>query len=257
MTTTNKFVFVFVFAQRVPIPERCGGRVELSWNLGNGRIPCSGTNVEWNNTSADKDPAIFGYLGCNSICTLGHLLSSCPKALDRYSFRHDSVLSHLLTTIMSNKKEEVTVYADLAGWRINGGTIPPDLVLTEQKPDLVIIDRSTIPTKVVLLELTVPWDSSENFKAAYERKTARYERLAGDLREKGYNTANLPLEIGCRGVLNARNSVVLETLCNLIRIPGRQKLKGALGRIALLGSYRIWLARNSQDWSGGDLIKAT
>ena len=46
MTTTNKFVIVFVFAQRVPISERCGGRVELSWNLGNGRIPCSGTNVE-------------------------------------------------------------------------------------------------------------------------------------------------------------------------------------------------------------------
>ena len=62
MTTANKFVFVFVFAQRVPISERCGGRVELSWNLGNGRIPCSGTNVEWNNTSADKDSTTFGYL---------------------------------------------------------------------------------------------------------------------------------------------------------------------------------------------------
>ena len=34
-------------------------------------------------------------------------------------------------------------------------------------------------------------------------------------------------------------------------------IKGALGRIALLGSYRIWLARNSQDWTGGDLIRAT
>ena len=62
MTTTNKFVFVFVFAQRVPISERCGGRVELSWNLGNGRIPCSGTTSPWNNTSADKDPTTFGYL---------------------------------------------------------------------------------------------------------------------------------------------------------------------------------------------------
>ena len=195
--------------------------------------------------------------GCNSICTLGHLLSSCPKALDRYSFRHDSVLSHLMTTIMSNKKEEVTVYADLAGWRINGGTIPPDLVLTDQKPDLVIIDRSDLPTKVILLELTVPWDSSENFKAAYERKTARYERLAGDLREMGYKASNIPFEIGCRGTLNARNSVVLETLCNILRIPGWQKLKGALGRIALLGSYRIWLARHSQDWTGGELIRVT
>ena len=110
---------------------------------------------------------------------------------------------------------------------------------------------------MVLLELTVPWDSSDNFKAAYERKLTRYERLAGDLREKGFYTINLPLEIGCRGVLNARNSVVLETLCNILRIPARQKLRGALVRIALLGSYRIWLARHSPEWSGGSLIKVT
>ena len=110
---------------------------------------------------------------------------------------------------------------------------------------------------MVLLELTVPWDSSDNFKAAYERKLTRYERLAGDLREKDFYTINLPLEIGCRGVLNARNSVVLETLCNILRIPARQKLRGALGRIALLGSYRIWLARHSPEWSGGSLIKMT
>ena len=86
----------------------------------------------------------------------------------------------------------MTCYADLNGWRTNGGTIPPDLVLTEQKPDLVIIDRSVLPAKVVLLELTVPWDSSDNFKAAYERKLTRYERLAGDLREKGFYTINSP-----------------------------------------------------------------
>ena len=64
-----------------------------------------------------------------------------------------------------------------------------------------------LPAKVVLLELTVPWDSSDNFKAAYERKLTRYERLAGDLRQTGFYTINL--EIGCRGVLNPRNSVVL------------------------------------------------
>ena len=195
--------------------------------------------------------------GCNAISTLGHLLSCCPKALDRFKFRHDSVLSHLLTTIMKHKKEEVTVYADLNGWRVNGGTLPPDMVLTEQIPDLVIIDKSETPTKVMLVELTVPWDSSNSFQAALERKTARYERLAGDLREGGYNTLNLPLEIGCRGVINARNSLVMETICNIIKIPSKQKLKGALGRIALQGSYRIWLARRSQEWSGGELIRVT
>ena len=130
------------------------------------------------------------------------------------------------------------------------------MVLTEQIPDLVIIDRSTEPTTVILLELTVPWDSSTSFQAALDRKTARYERLAEDLRGKGYTTLNLPLEVGCRGVINARNHLVLETLCNLIKIRANKKLIGSLGRIALLGSYRIWLARRSQEWNGGEMIRA-
>ena len=193
--------------------------------------------------------------GCSATSTLGHLLSSCAKALDKFKFRHDSVLNHLLQTIMKSKNDQMTVYADLNGWRVNGGTMPPDLVLTEQIPDLVIIDRSDTPAKVVLIELTVPWDSANSFKAAEERKTARYERLAGDLRDKGLTTFNLPLEIGCRGVINKRNHLVLETICNLVKIRGRKKLSASLGRIALLGSYRIWLARHSQQWTGGELIK--
>ena len=176
-------------------------------------------------------------------------------ALDRFKFRHDSVLNHLLETIIKNKSDQVTVFADLNGWRTNGGTVPQDMVLTEQIPDLVIIDESVTPTKVVLLELTVPWDSSNSFKAALDRKTARYERLCEDLRDKGFNTMNLPFEVGCRGVINARNHLVLEDICNLVRIRARKKLIGSLGRIALLGSYRIWLARYSQEWSGGELIR--
>lgn len=179
--------------------------------------------------------------GCDSFCTLGHMLSACSKSLDRFKFRHDSVLNHLFTTINKNKKEEVTTFADLNGWRVNGGTIPPDLVPTEQIPDLVIIDRTEVPTKVVLLELTVPWDSASSFKAALDRKTARYERLALDLVERGCVVSNMPLEIGCRGVIDKRNSLVLETICNMFGIRAHQRLKGALGRISLLGSFRIYI----------------
>ena len=100
--------------------------------------------------------------GCSSVNTLGHMLSACNKSLDRFSFRHDSVLTHLLKTINANKKEGVTTFADLNGWRVNGGTVPPELTLTNQIPDLVIIDRSVTPAKVVLLELTVPWDAATN-----------------------------------------------------------------------------------------------
>ena len=85
--------------------------------------------------------------GCSATSTLGHLLSSCAKALDKFKFRHDSVLNHLLHTIMKSENDQVMVYADLNGCRVNGGTIPPDLVLREQIPDPVIIDRSLTPPR--------------------------------------------------------------------------------------------------------------
>ena len=194
-------------------------------------------------------------VGCNATCTLGHLLSGCAKSLDRFTFRHDSVLSHLLDVINKRKKEGVKVFADLNGWRTNGGTLPQDIVLTDQKPDLVLIDESVKPRRILLVELTVPWDKANNFQAALERKTARYERLTEDLVQAGYDARNLPLEIGCRGVINLRNAAALEYICNQVGIKAIKKLKGALGRIALIGSYRIWFARNSREWNGGELIK--
>ena len=112
------------------------------------------------------------------------------------------------------------------------------------------------PGRVILLELTVPWDSSTCFQAALDRKTARYERLAGDIEEQGLTVMNLPLEVGCRGVINARNCGILAVLCSTIGIRGLKQLKTALGKIALVGSYRIWLARRSQEWSPGELVRA-
>ena len=161
----------------------------------------------------------------------------------------------MLDNIMKYKKNEVAVFADLNGWRVNGGTVPPDLVLTGQVPDLVIVDRSTKPIKVMLVELTVPWDAASSFKEVCDRKTLRYRRLEEDLRLEGYSPYNLPLEIGCRGVVNTRNMGVLATICSLVGIRSMKRLRANLGRIALLGSYRIWLARRSQDWTPGELIR--
>ena len=81
---------------------------------------------------------------CNATCNLGHLLSGCPKSLDRYTFRHDSVLAHLLDTIIKRKKEGVEVFADLNGWRVNGGTVPHEMAPTEQRPNLLCIKMQKV-----------------------------------------------------------------------------------------------------------------
>ena len=88
--------------------------------------------------------------------------------------------TYLVRSIVASKAGTMSVYADLEGCKINGGTVPGDLVATGQVPDIVLLDRSQ--KKIVLLELTCPFDSSaSSFKSAFDRKTERYVRLALDL----------------------------------------------------------------------------
>ena len=78
--------------------------------------------------------------------TLGHILNNCPRMLDRYEWRHNGVVAFLYKTLMDNKSDGVTIYADVEGAKINGGTIPSEMVVTIQRPDLVIIDTNRSPT---------------------------------------------------------------------------------------------------------------
>ena len=99
------------------------------------------------------------------------------------------------------------------------------------------------------------WDSESSFRAANERKLERYSRLAEDLREAGFTTTVMPLELGCRGVLDRSNAANLEVLLNQLGIRSFKKVRSELGKLALLGSYRIWLARQSAIWTPGPLLR--
>ena len=71
------------------------------------------------------------------------------------TWRHNSVLYHALKIIKSQLTIETEVYADLEGWKIIGGTIPADILVScgkGSKPDMVLIDRNR--KKIALLKLT-------------------------------------------------------------------------------------------------------
>ena len=95
---------------------------------------------------------------------------------------------------------------------MNGVTIPPDVAMTAQKPDLVIVNRKS--KEVKLVELTVPWDTMTNMTAAQTRKTERYSELTTTIAGNGFRCYNIPLEIGTRGVVNNRNRAVITQLCH-------------------------------------------
>ena len=64
-----------------------------------------------------------------------------------------------------------------------------------------------------------------------------------------------PLEIGTRGVINQRNKQVLNHLCMVMQIKRIKNVVSTCSKLALLGSYTLWNARYSTDWSSGGYLK--
>ena len=50
------------------------------------------------------------------------------------------------------------MYIDIQGHKINGGTLPPDIVVTSNRPDIVLVDRDN--KEILLAELTCPFETN-------------------------------------------------------------------------------------------------
>ena len=108
------------------------------------------------------------------------------------------MVAYLYKILMENKPDGVLVYADIEGAKVNGGTIPPDMVVTIQRPYLVIIDKNHIPTSVFLVELTIPF--TRNIEASNARKTTRYDFLSTDIEAAGYTLGRVMNDV-CASLL--------------------------------------------------------
>ena len=67
----------------------------------------------------------------------------------------------------------IKVYADLEGYKVAGGTIPPHILTTSSRPDLVVSNAEK--KELHVYELTCPFDAKENIAAARKRKLKRYQ----------------------------------------------------------------------------------
>ncbi len=70
----------------------------------------------------------------------------------------------------------------------------PEAVLsTTLRPDIIM--WSPEGKKIILVELTVPWE--EGCEEAAERKKAKYQQLVQDCQDKGWTTWLMTVEVGC------------------------------------------------------------
>ena len=98
-------------------------------------------------------------------------------------------------------QDDFKIYADLPGHTVTGGTLPPNIVPTAQRPDIIIINNTK--KAVHIIELTSPFEN--NIQKAHDLKMSRYENLQSDIAQEGYKCYLNCIEIGSRGLVTADN----------------------------------------------------
>ena len=110
------------------------GTLKFLLNASIDTLPTAANLKRWKKSSSDLCKL------CKQRQTTNHVLSACPVALDqkRYTWRHDSVISYIVNIV----DPKFTVFSDIPGHNApGGGSIPPELCVTVQKPDIVILNK--------------------------------------------------------------------------------------------------------------------
>ena len=189
--------------------------------------------------------------------TLMHILNMCETFLgenERLTWRHDSVLNSITLALKECKPDHIQVYADLDGHKVNGSTLPPNIMVTSSRPDLVLVDSSTQPHTVYLFELTICFEKPGNMEAANQRKYDRYTALCSDIQDAGFTCKNIPFEVGSRGHLTLENRSRLSIMHKLCKPKSNfTTFWKKVSKTSLVCSYSIYLSRN-EPWTGAPLL---
>jgi hypothetical protein len=194
--------------------------------------------------------------------TLFHVLSHCKHTLSqgRLTWRHDSVLNHIGGCLKSALvgKSTIELYCNLDGLQApGGGSVPADIMVQAQRPDLVIFDRSVHGRhRIALVELTCPWDTDA--KRAKERKTTRYADHKTVLSNEGWDCSLYMIEVGARShILKS----VKDRLWSLFRawVPAGHRMgigqtMKDVSKISLVCLFSIFQACNDLVWSSPHLV---
>ena len=130
----------------------------------------------------------------------------------------------------------------------HGGTIPPDVLVTNLRPDMCIVDDSA--RMVVIFELTCPWDA--NIERSHSYKEEKYAPLIADLSTiAGYTVYNFSVEVSARGQITKANRARLKGVAfRCCTDAGRisKLLTKLCSKAALLASFSIFCARREPSW---------
>ena len=223
------------------------GVLKFATNAAIDSLPTNKNLYRWGKRITDKCNL------CSNTGTLHHILNNCESMLDRYCWRHNNIIHAIIHCIKSESSLSTTrVYADIEGETINGGTVPPTIVPTNQKPDICFVDESR--KAVTIFELTVPFET--NIETAHQRKEERYASLTHDVTTAGWTCTLICVEIGSRGLITPQNKRRLQKLLKLCGCrTSYPQLRDRLLKTVLFGSYTIFQGRSVAGWQIDQYLK--
>ena len=125
---------------------------------------------------------------CNNIQSLLHVVAGCAESLDRYTWRHDSVLNYIATFL---KRFACELYADVTNF-----SSPSITTGEEMQPDLLIIlERS----KMFVVELTICFES--NIAKNEVRKRNKYKNRTQSIKSNYDQVTYTNLFLGACGII--------------------------------------------------------
>ena len=177
--------------------------------------------------------------------TLLHVLNNCDRKLDLYTWRHNNVLLQLKEFIAS-KVHGYDILCDVCirdSCFVEGKvhTIPIDLLQTNLRPDLVLVNRAT--KVIIIVELTVPFET--NIVNAHQRKADRYAPLIAGLEELDFTCTFHSFVIGSRGIAAQGSCKLIREICKTSRKETKLFIQ-KLCHTVVKASYLIFHEKDNQ-----------
>ena len=221
------------------------GTMKFLLNAAIDTLPTNANLFKWNKRTNDK------CVLCKCRETTSHILNGCKVSLEmgKYLWRHNTIINYLVQSVDTSKFK---VFSDLPDHTVDGGSIPADICITAQKPDLVIIDEKS--NMIHIFELTVPIEHC--IEDRHKQKSNKYAHFLTDIQHM--NTFVTCFEIGSRGYVSTRNQNSLNTLHKFMK-PGLKlkKFKQNISALSGYSSYHIFLCRKDPVWTSPNYILPT
>ena len=151
----------------------------------------------------------------------------------------------------------VSVYADLPGMRASDSpqtTIPPSLLITPYRPDIVIYNQ--INNSVALLELTCPLDSVYHLESARERKQRKteYQQILSEFDRLGIPCSYYTIELSVLGHYLPSSLSSFQNCVNFIQNEitmtrsNCRRIFDLAAVASISSSRRIFMAKDCKEW---------